>query len=224
MTYRLVVSLCCAIAWFAVTASAEIKKPLIVAKSSWSKTEPQSSEMIPIGSPIRTIVVHHTAFPTELKLAKKQMKAREQWKPEKKAESYQSQHRVLLRKFGVKKGTAWGDIAYHYFIDTDGTIVEARKDTFRGDSNTPYDMTGKLLVVLEGNFEFQQPSDKQKNALNHLVSWLAKTNNVPAAMISGHRDQRSTKAAKAVGSLCPGKNLYSYLPELRQYVATELLK
>jgi N-acetyl-anhydromuramyl-L-alanine amidase AmpD len=152
------------------------------------------------------------------------MKAREKMTSVSKAAGYQSQHRALLRKFGVRKGTAWGDIAYHYFIDIDGTIVEARKDTYRGDSNTPYDMTGKLLVVLEGNFEFQEPSDKQKLALNHLVAWLAKTYNVPASMISGHRDQRSTQTSKAVGSLCPGKNLYSHLPALRKYVTMELLK
>jgi N-acetyl-anhydromuramyl-L-alanine amidase AmpD len=65
--------------------------------------------------------------------------------------------------------------------------------------------------VLEGHFDKEQPGAAQLRSLDRLVVWLAAKYRVPAGRISGHNDHVTTD--------CPGRNLESYLPELRDKVA-----
>ena len=56
-------------------------------------------------------------------------------------------------------------------------------------------------ICLEGNFEIEQPTEKQLTSLSELIQYLKKKyGNV---QIVGHRDLNATA--------CPGKNLYSKL-------------
>jgi hypothetical protein len=105
---------------------------------------------------------------------------------------------------------AWADIPYHFFIDANGAIGEARNPDFAGDTNTEYDPLNHLLIVLEGNFEEETPTTAQLTALDALVAWAATTYNVAADKLGGHRDFADTK--------CPGKNLYAHLDDLRAQV------
>ena len=76
---------------------------------------------------------------------------------------------LALQKFSQNPGTlgngkakpAWPDVPYHFYIDCHGGIAEGREWQFVGDTNTAYDPTGHLLVVLEGNFEEEQPTELQ---------------------------------------------------------------
>jgi N-acetyl-anhydromuramyl-L-alanine amidase AmpD len=121
-----------------------------------------------------------------------------------------------LQKFSQNPGTlgsgkakpAWPDVPYHYYIDCHGQIGEAREVKFVGDTNTAYDPTGHALVVLEGNFEEEEPPAAQLAALREMIAWLAARYQLPPDRVGGHQDFAQT--------LCPGKNLQALLPELRQ--------
>jgi hypothetical protein len=123
-----------------------------------------------------------------------------------------------LQNFSQNPGTlgsgkakpAWPDVPYHYYIDCHGQIGEAREVKFVGDTNTAYDPTGHALVVLEGNFEEEEPPAAQLAALREMIAWLAVRYQVPPDRIGGHQDFAQT--------LCPGKNLQALLPDLRQAV------
>jgi N-acetyl-anhydromuramyl-L-alanine amidase AmpD len=123
-----------------------------------------------------------------------------------------------LQKFSQNSGTlgsgkakpVWPDVPYHYYIDCHGQIGEAREVKFVGDTNTAYDPIGHALVVLEGNFEEEQPTAAQLAALREMVAWLAARYQVVSDRVGGHQDFAQT--------LCPGKNLQALLPELRQAV------
>ncbi|MBV9773249.1 MAG: N-acetylmuramoyl-L-alanine amidase [Gemmatimonadetes bacterium] len=104
----------------------------------------------------------------------------------------------------------WPDVPYHYYIDTAGRIAEGREIAYAGDTNTTYDPTGHLLIVVEGNFENEQPTAAQLESLRSLVRWAAWKWHVPASAIGKHNDYAVT--------LCPGKNLTPELPRLRAMV------
>lgn len=106
---------------------------------------------------------------------------------------------------------AWADVPYHLYVGVDGTVAEARPWRYVGDSNTPYDPTGHLLVVVEGNFEVEQPSTAQLHALDVLVPALVRHFDISPGAIGGHRDFASTR--------CPGRALYAELPRLRALAA-----
>jgi hypothetical protein len=106
-----------------------------------------------------------------------------------------------------KSKPAWFDIPYHYYIAADGQIAEGREIKFAGDTNTEYDPAGHALIVLEGNFNNEQPTPVQVETLKQTVAWLARKYKVASENIKGHGDYAKTE--------CPGENLKKLIPELR---------
>lgn len=108
---------------------------------------------------------------------------------------------------GGRTKPAWADVPYHYYIGVDGQIAVGRDDGFTGDTNTEYDPTGHLLVVVEGNFENETVTPAQWLALWKVVWWLAEREHIPSADIQSHKDFAKTD--------CPGHDLYGRLDDLR---------
>lgn len=98
----------------------------------------------------------------------------------------------------------WIDIPYHYLIDFEGKIYEGRDIRYAGDTNTAYDPTGHALICLPGNYEIQQPNNKQLRAIIDIFTWLCWKYKLSPDVIKGHKDV-------AEGTVCPGKNLYAFL-------------
>ncbi|MEM1096806.1 MAG: peptidoglycan recognition family protein [Bacteroidota bacterium] len=108
---------------------------------------------------------------------------------------------------------AWADVPYHFYIDVHGQIAEGREVGYPGDTNTAYDPTGHVLIVLEGNFEEEELNDQQRTSLFKLTRALAAHWRIPPERIGAHRDFAET--------LCPGQGLYDWLPELRAALSQE---
>lgn len=98
----------------------------------------------------------------------------------------------------------WPDIPYHFLIDLQGKIWEARPLQYKGDTNTEYDPTGHALISVIGNYEEQDISFAQVNAIAELMASLCKAYNISIDKIKSHKDY-------VPSTLCPGKNIYSYL-------------
>ncbi len=99
----------------------------------------------------------------------------------------------------------WIDNPYHYMIDLQGKIYEARPIEYPGDTNTDYDVRGHALICVMGNYETQILSKTQFEQLALLTASLADKYDVPNDHIKGHKDYTET--------LCPGKDLYRYLAD-----------
>jgi uncharacterized protein YbbC (DUF1343 family) len=97
----------------------------------------------------------------------------------------------------------WMDIPYHYMIDMNGNIYEARPLNYPGDTNTDYDVRGHALICVIGNYEVQRFNKKELKAVVDLTAFLAKKYHVPADSIKGHKDYAST--------LCPGADFYRFI-------------
>ena len=97
----------------------------------------------------------------------------------------------------------WGDLAYHYIVGVDGTIYEGRDPRYAGATGTNYDPSGHLLVVVEGNFNNDQPTPAQLDTLTRILAWASIEYDASPSTIAGHRDHASTS--------CPGNNLYPYI-------------
>lgn len=111
----------------------------------------------------------------------------------------------------------WLDIPYHYVIDLDGRIYEARHIGFAGDTNTDYDPAGHALIEVVGNFEEVEPNQRQLEAVVDLMALLAAKHGVSLDDIRSHRDHSDK-------TVCPGANLYRYMKEdwFRHKVALRL--
>lgn len=125
----------------------------------------------------------------------------------------------------------WSDIGYNWLIDPNGVIYQGRgwingNDEVQGahfcgtNSNT-------MGVALMGNFEEVNPTSDSQNSLIELLAWKSDEKNIDPTSrdfhpssglnlytISGHRDGCST--------LCPGENLYTNLPGIREDVQQKI--
>jgi len=97
----------------------------------------------------------------------------------------------------------WGDVAYQYIVGKSGLVYEARHTDYRGDTGTTYDPDRHFLVLVEGNFQSENPTAAQLDRLPMILAWASGHFGISPNTIAGHRDFASTA--------CPGKNLYSLI-------------
>jgi len=172
-------------------------RPKILSRQEW-KAKDAIGKMQ--SHTLQHITIHHTASPQKKGIT-----------IEKKMQNLQNFSQSKSRLASGKDKPAWPDVPYHYYVAVDGQIAEGRDIKYVGDTNTDYDPRGHALVVLEGNFENEQPSPKQLESLSELVAWLSANYGLPTSEIKAHNDYAATA--------CPGVNLKNALPALRQKVA-----
>ncbi|MGI8908190.1 MAG: peptidoglycan recognition protein family protein [Candidatus Sumerlaeaceae bacterium] len=104
-----------------------------------------------------------------------------------------------------EKDRNWFDVPYHFFIDIDGGIFEARNFHYMGDTNTRYDPRGHFLINCFGNYSKVEPNKKQLESIAKLMAWAAAEFRINPLKIYGHRDLAQTS--------CPGDNLYKVVED-----------
>lgn len=112
----------------------------------------------------------------------------------------------------------WADVPYHFYISPDGTILEARDVAYEGDTNTRYDLSDQALVVVEGNFEIEEPTEAQMASLLALSEALARQWGFGPTSVAGHRDRAPSQ------TVCPGDALEARFPEIREAVSRGALQ
>lgn len=180
----------------AATVFSQVSRPKIISRKKWKAKDAVGKAK---EHTIRFITIHHTATLQNEKLT-----------IEKKMRNLQDFSQREDRLASGKLKPVWFDVPYHFYIAADGKIAEGREIRFVGDTNTEYDPTGHALVVLEGNFETEEPSAKQQESLQKLAAWLSSSRKVPASEIKAHNDYAATA--------CPGQNLKKLFPALRQKI------
>jgi hypothetical protein len=109
---------------------------------------------------------------------------------------------------------SWPDVPYHFYVDFGGRIAEGRDTNFAGDTNTNYDTSGFIQIVVEGDFENEVPSGQQMSALRDLLVWVLRSRGLTVETITVHKDHGATD--------CPGRNLIAVLPGVLAQVKQKL--
>lgn len=138
---------------------------------------------------INEIVVHHSITPRDQDVKRA-------------AASFNRTHKKRLHD-GQRipqplGGTDWPHIAYHYIIGGDGTVLSTRNLSVLGYHASNWRVNQESIgICLTGNFDKEEPSQNQLDALEDLIKGLKEE--FPAIKkISGHRHYAS--------KTCPGKN------------------
>ena len=77
-------------------------------------------------------------------------------------------------------------IAYHYFIEVDGTVIQGRADGDVGCHTIAHN-SDSIGICMSGNFDIQMPSDAQISALKTLIIQKMKQYSIPVLNIVPHR-------------------------------------
>ena len=110
------------------------------------------------------------------------------------------------QRYHLEQG--WSDIAYHFGVDLRGNVYELRAPQWAGETFTDYDPAGHFLIVCEGDYDREEPSDTLLRSVAGLVAFAAEEYGVGIDTLSGHRDH-------ATGISCPGDRLHRRLNEIR---------
>ncbi len=167
------------------------------------------------------IIVHHTAGDTSSFTGK---------------ESVIAYLKDVYKYHTITRGR--GDVWYNFLIDPYGNIYEGRAG---GDSviwaHTNWNNTPSVGISLMGNFDIQKPSAEQIKSLATLIAALSKKYNIdPTAKADYHKVitespyMKSSQAGTIAGhrdagvTSCPGKNLYSLLPQIKTMAVQTMAK
>ncbi len=124
-----------------------------------------------------------------------------------------SQHVKNLQNWS-RSEKKWIDIPYHFMIDLEGNIYEARPINIPGDTNTEYDPTNHVLIEVMGNYEIQELSDTQLKSMIDLTKYLMGRFEVSVEKVKTHKDYSSM-------TVCPGKNIYKFFEDGTIYEALQ---
>ena len=91
-------------------------------------------------------------------------------------------------------GNGWAGIGYHFYVRKDGSVYRGRPEEWLGSHTSGHN--DKIGICAEGNFEVEQMSASQKNAIIDLLDYLY--DKYGKLKVYGHRDLDATA--------CPGKN------------------
>ena len=136
---------------------------------------------------IRYVTLHHVGSPQPLKPGED---------PREKLRN--------LQTWGARDRN-WWDLPYHFLIDLEGRVYEGRDYHFMGETNTTYDPEGHFLISMIGNYDRQEPTQAQLNAIADMMAWAISRYDLPLDRIGGHYNYAETG--------CPGKELRKYLED-----------
>lgn len=153
----------------------------VIAREGWGSApvgtlEPHTIEQVTIHHSARSFAGSNTDAPARIR-------------------SYQRYH----------QDQGWPDIAYHFVIDRNGNVYEGRSPEGRGDTFTNYDPSGHFLVMVDGDFNGDPPTDAQIESLARMVAWGLDEWDIDPGDVGGHRDHANTS--------CPGEFLYDLIED-----------
>lgn len=106
----------------------------------------------------------------------------------------------------------WPGIGYHYVIENPNNLGDSRSIIVQGNplDNISYHTVGQntksVAICVSGNFEIEEPTPEQMEALTWLIAHIR--GELPQELeVYGHRDFSATS--------CPGRNLYDKLPNYK---------
>jgi len=105
-----------------------------------------------------------------------------------------------------RKPEPFADIGYHFVIDPQGRIWEARSLYYQG-AHVKGQNENNVGIVVMGNFDYQRPNAAAIKSLDAFVAQLMHKYNIPVSRVKTHQEMAATE--------CPGRNLQRYMVSSR---------
>ncbi|MBS0188200.1 MAG: N-acetylmuramoyl-L-alanine amidase [Planctomycetes bacterium] len=155
----------------------------VLPRSAWTNAGVIRSLANPMNG-VNKITVHHDAIPSQNIRTQRDAVARLN----------------QVRASHLREG--WADIGYHYVIDPQGRVWEARPLGYQG-AHVKDKNEHNIGVMCMGNFEMQRPTPQQIAALDAFVATLMQRHKIPNSRVYTHQELGQTA--------CPGRNLQNYM-------------
>lgn len=176
-----------------------VKKPTptplpsgVIPRSRWATAGPDMGDINPM-LPIKSLTIHH-----------------EGWEPFVTSDPEETALRIDRVRVAHRnaKGGGYADIGYHYIIDREGRVWEGRSLKFQG-AHVKNHNEGNIGIMCLGNFEEQNPTERQLAGLARQVKAVMAKHRIPLKRVYTHREWPDAQ------TLCPGRSLQSWITRNR---------
>lgn len=183
------------------TASADTAAPRIITRAEWGSPQPDWSDWPPEYAPLTRTIVHHTATTAS-------------------GDSY-ADVRAIWQYHA--RNLEWGDIGYHYLIDSNGqifqgryfdqnTVAENKVEVIGGHAYN--NNRGTIGISVIGNYTATNLSSPAYQSLINLIGYkMARYNISPSG--DGPVGQAVVGHYQVTQTSCPGNGIISRLDEIR---------
>lgn len=188
-------------------ANASVNFPQTITREQWGSPEPNWSSWPPQYAKLGRVILHHTAS----------------------TESNDSYADVRAIWHYHARTLDWGDIGYHYIVDSKGQIFEGRyydKDYARRNKveviggHAYGNNVGTIGISTIGNYTYQQPTTASMNSVARMIGYklapygIDPSGNGPYGLaVVGHRDVYPTT--------CPGNNFVNHFGYIKTMASAD---
>jgi hypothetical protein len=174
--------------------SALTQGPRVVTRTQWGAAPASAQRMTPVGARWQRITVHHSA---------------ESASPVAAGSLADSTNALrLIQKYHMQDAShRWGDIGYHFLIDSSGRVFQGRELAWQGAHAGGANNRANIGICLLGDFRSTRPSEAATASLDLLIQQLRVTHGIPAGAVLAHNQLGGTE--------CPGPWLSRYLARYR---------
>ena len=166
----------------------------IISRAQWGARAPRISNLTPLKGAWSRITVHHSAENSS----------------DPKGGSFEDSAATLraIQKFHMDDpGHRWGDIGYHFVIDSGGRIFEGRELKWQGAHAGGDHNIQNIGICLLGDLLQHAPSPAALKSLQVLLQRLRDQYHIPASRVYPHSEFANTR--------CPGPGLTAWLKNYR---------
>lgn len=163
--------------------------PGVMSRGQWTRSGVARMGDINPMNGVRRITIHHDGMPPVTMRAVGDVGAR--------IEQIRQSHVA---------GRGWADIGYHYVIDPQGRVWEGRAIRYQG-AHVKDQNENNLGILVLGNFDRQQPTSAQIQALDRFVVAQMQRYRINLRDVRTHQERAPTE--------CPGRNLQGYIVRSR---------
>ena len=168
-----------------------------VSRSSWSARKARTDRMTPLRGAWSRITVHHSAESSS--------------NPNGGSLAESSSSVYGIQKYHMQDPShRWGDIGYHFLIDSNGRIFEGRSLRWQGAHAGGVNGTNNrqnIGICLLGDYATGSPRPEALKSLEVLLDHLREEHRIPASRVYAHNDFVTTE--------CPGPALARWLRDYR---------
>lgn len=164
----------------------------VIPRARWAKSGPDMGDINPM-LPIKSLTIHH-----------------EGWEPFVTSDFDDTAYRIEHVRIAHRnaKGGGYADIGYHFVVDREGRVWEGRSLKFQG-AHVKNHNEGNIGIMCLGNFEEQNPTEKQLAGLSRQVRTIMARYKIPIKRVHTHREWPDAQ------TLCPGRSLQAWVMKNR---------
>lgn len=166
------------------------KTVAVIKRAQWNARAPRTSNLTPLKGQWSRITVHHSAESTT----------------DPRGGSLEESSGTVrsIQKFHMDDPEhRWGDIGYHFLIDSGGRIFEGRELEWQGAHAGGSNNYQNIGICLLGDLEKRAPSEAALKSLQVLLDDLRTRFRIPADRVAPHSEYATTR--------CPGPALTAWL-------------